>query len=71
MQTNGLETHLHTLAILLANVREVHGCDIRDIDSFFDVIARLILEPLDKEFTDKDEKAMIEQQVKNWSLLLC
>ena len=62
---------MHTLAILLANVRKVQGCDISDIDSFFDSIAQLILGPLNKESTDEDDRAMIEQQVQNWSLLLC
>ena len=60
MQTNSLQTHLHTLAILMANLKKAQGCDISEIDEFFDSIAELIFKLLDEEPSGENERAEID-----------
>jgi len=60
MQTNSLQTHLHTLAILMANLKKEQGCDISEIDEFFDSISELIFKLLDEEPSGENERAVID-----------
>ncbi len=60
MQTNSLQTHLHTLAILMANLKKEQGCDISEIDEFLDSIAELIFKLLDEEPSGENERAVID-----------
>lgn len=60
MQTKSLHTHLHTLAILLGYLKKEQGCDISEIDEFFDSIAELIFKLLDEEPSGENERAVID-----------